>query len=438
MARLEAALAQPVGASQDAGLASKAPAAATTGPPPESAETATQPTAAPATPNLPTLLPGALATTPIDPAPASGTAKADGGEPEPADAPIRAPSKPAAGPTRGGRPAVSEPDASGTGAAPDPAAPADVAPLDIAALLPAVAASSMPPGGAQMPGPLTRSDTPGGAPPTAAAPRDEGAPRTEREPTHTTPQDQAPAAPKPETPPVASEAAPARSLAETATDPTKAAIGVAHEAPSAEAVARAMAEANQPPASPAGRATPASQPTADPARAEIASPAQQLAAPLVALGTGPDQSRHMTVRLDPAALGSVQVRIDQPKDGPARVEVTVERPETLSLLLRDQPQLQRALDQAGIPPEGRSVVFQIATPDSQARSDAPLPDHRQSSDGQPAAGDAGARSASQGGGGNGGGFGRSRRDGAEEDSSLFRFTPSAAQRWSGDGLDITA
>ncbi len=36
----------------------------------------------------------------------------------------------------------------------------------------------------------------------------------------------------------------------------------------------------------------------------------------------------MTLRLDPADLGIVQVRIDRPADAPAHVEVSVSRPET--------------------------------------------------------------------------------------------------------------
>ena len=43
--------------------------------------------------------------------------------------------------------------------------------------------------------------------------------------------------------------------------------------------------------------------------------------------------------------------------------LAVERPETLLLLLHDRPQLDRALDAAGIPPEGRTVQFSLASGD---------------------------------------------------------------------------
>ena len=85
------------------------------------------------------------------------------------------------------------------------------------------------------------------------------------------------------------------------------------------------------------------------------------------MGHAPDGAQRLTVRLDPPELGQVQVRIDRPPDAPARVEITVEKPETLTLLLRDQPQLQHALDQAGVPPEGRSVTFHIASPEPASR-----------------------------------------------------------------------
>lgn len=75
----------------------------------------------------------------------------------------------------------------------------------------------------------------------------------------------------------------------------------------------------------------------------------------------------MTLRLQPADLGSVQVRIDRPAEAPVRVEISVSRPETLTLMLRDQSQLQRTLDQAGVPQEGRSVTFQLADQDDGTR-----------------------------------------------------------------------
>lgn len=80
----------------------------------------------------------------------------------------------------------------------------------------------------------------------------------------------------------------------------------------------------------------------------------------VAAATGPS---HVIVRLDPAELGRLQVGILRQPDGPSRIELVAERPETLQLLMRDQPALHRALDLAGVPAEGRTLHFQVGSPD---------------------------------------------------------------------------
>lgn len=79
-----------------------------------------------------------------------------------------------------------------------------------------------------------------------------------------------------------------------------------------------------------------------------------------AAATGPS---HVIVRLDPAELGRVQVGILRQPDGLSRIELVAERPETLQLLMRDQTALHRALDLAGVPAEGRTLHFQVGSPD---------------------------------------------------------------------------
>jgi hypothetical protein len=134
----------------------------------------------------------------------------------------------------------------------------------------------------------------------------------------------------------------------------------------------------------------------------------------------------MTLRLQPAELGQVQIRIDRPQDAPAQVEITVQRPETLTLLLRDQPQLQRALDQAGVPADGRTLTMHIATPEATASS------------GNANASMAAGTDPGQG-GGNGSGMysgGRDRSgDAAEQDQD---DTTAPLPQWLRVGLDITA
>ena len=54
------------------------------------------------------------------------------------------------------------------------------------------------------------------------------------------------------------------------------------------------------------------------------------------------------IRLDPADLGRIDVRIEIDRNGQVTSHLTVEKPETLSMLRQDAPQLQRALDDAGL------------------------------------------------------------------------------------------
>ena len=63
-------------------------------------------------------------------------------------------------------------------------------------------------------------------------------------------------------------------------------------------------------------------------------------------------------------LGRVQMRIERSPDGSARVDLVVERPDTLLLLLRDQPHLHRALDLAGVPSADRTLQFHLTPPDA--------------------------------------------------------------------------
>jgi len=65
------------------------------------------------------------------------------------------------------------------------------------------------------------------------------------------------------------------------------------------------------------------------------------------------------IRLDPADLGRIDVRIDIDRNGQVTSHLTVEKPETLSLLRQDAPQLQRALDDAGLKTGGGGLQFSL-------------------------------------------------------------------------------
>ncbi len=65
------------------------------------------------------------------------------------------------------------------------------------------------------------------------------------------------------------------------------------------------------------------------------------------------------IRLDPAELGRIDVRIDVDRNGQVTSHLTVERPETLSMLRQDANQLQRALDNAGLSTGNSGLQFSL-------------------------------------------------------------------------------
>jgi flagellar hook-length control protein FliK len=65
------------------------------------------------------------------------------------------------------------------------------------------------------------------------------------------------------------------------------------------------------------------------------------------------------IRLDPADLGRIDVRIDVDRNGQLTSHLTVEKPETLSMLRQDAPQLQQALDDAGFKTDSGGLQFSL-------------------------------------------------------------------------------
>jgi hypothetical protein len=175
---------------------------------------------------------------------------------------------------------------------------------------------------------------------------------------------------------------------------------------------------------------PATPTVPDSPRPTVASPAEQVAPVLVSMAHAPDGTQRLTLRLDPPELGHLQIRVERPPDAPAHVDITVEKPETLILLLRDQPQLQRALDQAGVPPDGRSVTFHIATADAGPRYEVG-PTLSGAGTGSSGAGDASSGAFHQGGRPARGGF-------SDADETNADFALPVPPGWVRAGLDITA
>jgi hypothetical protein len=114
--------------------------------------------------------------------------------------------------------------------------------------------------------------------------------------------------------------------------------------------------------------------------------------------------------------------------------VTAERPQTLDLLVRDQAGLGRALDQAGVPAEGRAVTFHLsATPGTSADPSRSTP-----------ASTTQTANMSAGDTGNGSDRG-AQRDGYATGQRRFAGGPDDPQddipravRWLRTGIDITA
>ncbi len=141
----------------------------------------------------------------------------------------------------------------------------------------------------------------------------------------------------------------------------------------------------------------------------------------IAAPAQPGAPQLLTIRLDPAELGRVQVRIERTEGGPVKVELAVERADTLMLLQRDQPQLQAALDLAGIPPEGRTVHLSLA------------PDRSPGNAGPSLAADAGP-----GGGGQRPGQGYGHPGESGRNTPEPHVAGPSRSTWGRAGLDITA
>jgi flagellar hook-length control protein FliK len=69
--------------------------------------------------------------------------------------------------------------------------------------------------------------------------------------------------------------------------------------------------------------------------------------------------RSFDIRLDPPELGHVHVRLDVDRDGNVISRLVVDRADTLDLLRRDAPQLQRALQDAGLKADAQTMQFSL-------------------------------------------------------------------------------
>jgi len=65
------------------------------------------------------------------------------------------------------------------------------------------------------------------------------------------------------------------------------------------------------------------------------------------------------IRLDPAELGRIDVRLDVDRHGQVTSHLVVEKAETLAMLRQDAPQLQRALEDAGLKTGNNGLQFSL-------------------------------------------------------------------------------
>jgi len=75
------------------------------------------------------------------------------------------------------------------------------------------------------------------------------------------------------------------------------------------------------------------------------------------------------IRLDPPDLGRIDVRLDVDRTGQVTSRLFVEKSETLDLLRRDAPQLQQALQDAGLKTADNSLQFSLRDQSPHGRDD---------------------------------------------------------------------
>lgn len=72
-----------------------------------------------------------------------------------------------------------------------------------------------------------------------------------------------------------------------------------------------------------------------------------------------DGNTRFQIRLDPAELGRIDVKLDIDSNGQVHARLTVEKAETLDLMQRDQRALEKALQQAGLDQSKTNLEFSL-------------------------------------------------------------------------------
>lgn len=82
-----------------------------------------------------------------------------------------------------------------------------------------------------------------------------------------------------------------------------------------------------------------------------------------------DNNTRFDIRLDPPDLGRIDVRLDVDRSGQVTSRLVVEKSETLDLLRRDAPQLERALQDAGLKTGDNGLQFSLRDQSANGRDD---------------------------------------------------------------------
>lgn len=101
----------------------------------------------------------------------------------------------------------------------------------------------------------------------------------------------------------------------------------------------------------------AAGPTASAQAASVPVPVNGLAVDIATRAAAGNTS--FQIRLDPAELGRIDVRLDVDKHGRVTSHLTVDQPATLDMLRKDAPQLQRALEDAGLKTGDGGLQFSL-------------------------------------------------------------------------------
>lgn len=119
------------------------------------------------------------------------------------------------------------------------------------------------------------------------------------------------------------------------------------------------------------------EPQRDVPRPAAMPPARQVLPIAIAMLVSPGGNNTLSVTLEPLELGRLEIRVGRDADG-ASLRLIAERPETLSLLARDQRDLQQGLAQSGISLNAEGIRFEMAGQGGQPRQEQqPRPRGRQ-------------------------------------------------------------